>query len=73
MLILLGMGSCGKRTVQLDRDLRKAIDTLAAKQINILRPELDSLCDLRFDSMVAASVDSIMQVRQSERTSIIGK
>lgn len=65
------LGSCGKRTIRLDRTLRRAIDTTAAKQMVILRPILDSLCEERYDSLVQAAVDSIMERRQLEIKQII--
>lgn len=66
ILAMLMLGSCGKRTIRLDRTLRRAIDTTAAKQIVILRPILDSLCEERYDSLVSVAVDSIMEKRQLE-------
>lgn len=71
-ILALSWGGCAKRTVKLDRDMLRAIDTIAAKQINVLRPQLDSLCDARFDSLVAVAMDSIMVVRQLERAKILG-
>ncbi|RLD22153.1 MAG: hypothetical protein DRI69_02070 [Bacteroidetes bacterium] len=71
ILTLLMLGSCGKRTIRLDRTLRRAIDTTAAKQMVILRPILDSLCEERYDSLVQAAVDSIMERRQLEIKQII--
>jgi len=68
---LILLGSCGKRTIRLDRTMRKAIDTTSAKQIVILRPILDSLCDMRFDSLVQVAVDSILEKRQLEIKRII--
>ena len=46
-----------------DRDL---VDSLYRDSINIMRPILDSLCDLNFDAAVNAKVDSIMQKRLEE-------
>ena len=65
------LASCGKREVRLDRATKRAIDTTAAKQIVILRPILDSLCDARYDSLVQVAVDSIMEKRQLEINRII--
>ena len=71
ILLIIMLGSCGKRTIRLDRSLRRAIDTTAAKQIVILRPILDSLCEQRYDSLVMVAVDSIMEKRQLEIKRII--
>ncbi len=65
--------SCGKRHMQLDHETRRAIDTLAAKEINVLRTEIDSLCKYRMDSLVLAMSDSIVAVRRKEIQQMIGK
>ncbi len=66
LLALLTMMSCGKRTVKVDRVMKKIIDTTSAPIKVVLRDELDSLCTIRQDSMVAAAVDSILAVRRAE-------
>ena len=45
---------------------RQLVDSLFRMQVDSLKPLMDSLCDLRFDSAVQHTVDSIMQERQSE-------
>ncbi|MDX1476526.1 MAG: hypothetical protein R3301_02430 [Saprospiraceae bacterium] len=70
---LLVLPACGKREVPITGDLRRTIDTVAARQINLLRPELDSLCRVWFDSLVAEAADSILEVRTLERQSLIGQ
>ncbi|MEO1260128.1 MAG: hypothetical protein AAFZ15_15140 [Bacteroidota bacterium] len=45
---------------------RQLVDSLFRLQVDSLKPLMDSLCDLRFDSAVQHTVDSIMQERQSE-------
>ena len=71
VLAIVMLGSCGKREIRLDRTMRRAIDTTAAKQIVILRPILDSLCEDRYDSLVQIAVDSILKKRQLEIKRII--
>ena len=68
---MIMLGSCGEREIRLDRTMRRTIDTTAAKQIVILRPVLDSLCEERYDSLVQTAVDSIMEKRQLEIKRII--
>jgi hypothetical protein len=68
---ILMLMSCGKRTIRLDRTLRRAIESTSAKEIVILRPILDSLCEARYDSLVQVAVDSIMEKRQLEIKQII--
>ena len=45
---------------------RQIVDSLFRQQVDSLKPLLDSLCELRFDSAVQQTVDSIMSERQSE-------
>ncbi len=57
---------CDKRPIEIDRKTRRAIDTLAEKQYKLVRIEMDSLCDLNFDTYVQEYVDSIRTVRLAE-------
>ena len=66
LLALLIAMSCGKRTIKVDRVMKRTIDTTAAPIKVLLRDELDSLCTVQQDSMVAAAVDSILAVRKVE-------
>ncbi|MAT53229.1 MAG: hypothetical protein CMN32_02030 [Saprospirales bacterium] len=45
---------------------RLLVDSLYNQGVDSLRPILDSLCTLHFDSLVQASVDSMMQERLEE-------
>jgi len=45
---------------------RKIIDSIYRDSINVLKIEIDSLCELDFDKKVAETVDSIMQQRLEE-------
>ena len=45
---------------------RQLVDSLFRLEVDSLKPLLDSICDLRFDSAVQHTVDSLMQERQSE-------
>jgi hypothetical protein len=62
---------CEKRPEPLDRKTMRMIDTLATKEIRVLRVELDSLCDLNFDMYVQYYVDSILDVRREEIKKLI--
>ena len=66
MCVFASLPACGKRTIKIDRAMRKAIDTSAARQIVVLRPEMDSLCAIRTDSLIQAAVDSILGERRTE-------
>ena len=50
----------------LDYKEREAIDSLFRKQVESLRPILDSLCEARYDSALQHNVDSMMTLRQQE-------
>ena len=65
--------SCGKRRVQIDRETKRAIDTLAASQIQAMRIEMDSMCILRMDSLVAVKSDSVMNARREEMRKLLGR
>ncbi len=45
---------------------RKLIDSLYLKQVEMRKPELDSLCNLTFDVRVRSIVDSVLAERQEE-------
>lgn len=45
---------------------RELADTLYLEKVSVLRPQWDSICDARFDSLVAVAVDSLIQVRKAE-------
>ena len=66
ILAILLSPACAKRKVKVDRVMRKIIDTTAAPQKVLLREQLDSICEIKQDSMVAAAVDSILKVRNFE-------
>lgn len=73
MLSCFLFNSCGKRRIQIDRDTRRMIDTLAAHEINILRPQMDSLCRFQMDSLVATLRDSVLSARREEMRKLLGK
>ena len=75
VLIMIGLLSqaCGKRESRLDLKTRRIIDTTASARKLDLRPVLDSLCDIRQDSMVRVAMDSIVQRRELEVKKIIGQ
>jgi hypothetical protein len=45
---------------------RRYIDSLYKDSIQVLRPIIDSLCELNFDDRVNAAVDSMMTIRLEE-------
>lgn len=66
-LFLLSLGSCTPDPPPtLNYKDRQLVDSLFRKEVDSLKPMLDSLCEVRFDSTVSVTVDSIMKERQSE-------
>lgn len=46
---------------------RQFVDSLFRREVDSLKPILDSICEIRFDSSVQAAVDSIITERESEK------
>ena len=72
-LYLLNLCACEPNERRIIAENRSLIDSLANKQIKILRTELDSLCDLEFEVRVQAATDSIMAVRIEEIKKMLGQ
>lgn len=72
-ILCLTLQGCGKRNVQIDRETRRMIDTLTAHELNILRPQMDSMCRLQLDSLVATLRDSVLEARKAEMRKLLGK
>ena len=64
---------CERRAKRPNLATRRAIDTASSRQILEVRPELDSLCGLRTDSLVDVYMDSIIERRQLELQKMVGK
>lgn len=70
--ILLGLGvllllpACEEEAPKLSRAQRKIVDSLVQVERVRIRPILDSLCDIRFDTELASKTDSIVQERMAE-------
>lgn len=59
-------GSENQTKVRLTQKERVRVDTLYTREVKVLRPRLDSICDTSFDAMVDRMVDSIIKVRREE-------
>lgn len=66
MLLAIWALACTSRQVEPTRQSRKTIDTLFQAQVLVLQPKMDSLCQVTFDSLFQASVDSILKERKQE-------
>lgn len=63
ILLLHPVTGCEKRPEALDRDTIRMIDTMTTKEIQRLRPELDSLCETRTEDYIRYYVDSLVSAR----------
>lgn len=70
-VFLFSQIGCVEEPIELGRKEKAMVDTLVVRQTKLLRPELDSLCDLNFDARVQAAADSILMVRVKEIEKII--
>lgn len=64
--------ACTEEKIRITPSMKTQIDTTFKNQLNALRAETDSLCDLKFDKMVNAMKDSIIQERLEERKRKLG-
>lgn len=63
--------ACGEPPpIKLKPDEIRWVDTLFLREIEDLKPELDSLCEMNFDERVAQAVDSIVKVRKLEEAKL---
>jgi hypothetical protein len=70
---LQSAAGCEKRPEPLDRDTIKMIDTMATKEIQRLRPELDSLCREQMEGYIRYYVDSLVNARLMDVGILKGK
>lgn len=65
------MCSCTSRKVTPTRASRRAIDTIFQKQVLVIQPHMDSICNRLHDSVYTVAVDSIMTERRIEMTNLV--
>ncbi len=73
LLMLFSFPSCEEPPYELGPSDYRMLDTLVQKEKVLLKEDLDSLCDLRYEQLVAHAKDSIMKVRQQEIKNKLGK
>jgi len=67
ILIVFSLFSCHSDPNVLDAEEQYMIDTLLGRQIQQgLKIEMDSVCDLKYDTYLEAAKDSIMERRLEE-------
>ncbi|MBK7409267.1 MAG: hypothetical protein IPL49_07015 [Saprospirales bacterium] len=66
-LFLITLSACGEETpLTLSWEEKSLVDSLYKEEIARIRPELDSLCDSRFDSLITFYTDSLWTDRIQE-------
>lgn len=58
--------ACGSPNTPLDAETRQTIDSIAVVRINLLRSEMDTLCNQRRKAELPHLIDSIKQHRMRE-------
>jgi hypothetical protein len=71
LLPLLGATSCQEdENIRLTSRERIQVDTLSSKQIDSLRPYMDSICATSYQGLVKQALDSLLQVRREEEAKL---
>ncbi len=73
LLALVVLSSCRPETEDLSGAELQRVDTLYANAVELLRPQLDSICEFQSDSLVVVAVDSLLKVRQEEMEQILNR
>lgn len=67
LMLIGGLSACQDSPIPtLSKEDKEAIDTLYLAELQTLRPYLDSLCELNFDSLVKIAADSMLIERIEE-------
>ena len=67
LFLAISLASCrDEAPLTLSWEERSLVDSLFREEVKILKPELDSICDLRFDSLKAHYKDSLWTDRIQE-------
>lgn len=66
LFALPSIQACEEEPLKLSRAHRKIVDSLVQERKVAVRPELDSLCDLRFATELDQKRDSIVKDRMEE-------
>lgn len=67
LVLSIALGSCTEPPpVSLSAEDRAQIDTIYAERVQVLRTQLDSQCEARFEASVQRAVDSMLPIRRAE-------
>ncbi len=73
VLIFVLLSACTtEQTPYFNKELRTQVDTLYKNQLEDLKKETDSLCEVQTQKILETAVDSIIQVRLEERKKKLG-
>ncbi len=73
LFLLLFLAACVPESEHLSPSETQRVDTLYAKEVEKLRPVLDSICEIRGDSLLRQVYDSLLEVRQKEIEQILNR
>lgn len=73
MSFTLGLLSCGEDADKLTVAEKQLIDTLYFRELNKIRPLLDSICEAQEDSLVKVTADSLVKAREDEIDRIMNR
>ncbi len=68
---LSSLNSCKDFERPIDSKTKKLIDTIVAHRVDSMRPLLDSLCLLQYDTIYQLAFDSIMQIRLEQKRELM--
>lgn len=71
MTLAFSLGSCAEKDFSIDRDVRRAIDTLFRNETAALKTETDSICEVFKGEHRRFWLDSVIHQRQVERDKIL--
>jgi len=71
VLLVLGLTHCTEPEVVVTRDMKRSADTTYRNQRDSLLPILDSLCLVKNENLYQTLLDSVVNVRTTERDRIL--
>lgn len=71
VVFIVGMTHCTEPEVVVTRDMKRSADTSYRHQRDSLLPILDSLCEVKNEQLYQRLLDSVVEVRTTERDRIL--
>ena len=67
LFLLVGFTSCSEPPpLRLTSRQKERVDSLYVDSVKVLNREMDSLCDVRFETELSQMIDSLIQLRLQE-------